>query len=465
METAGDTTAGEATADEGLRRRPDAGVLTGVCAGLGRYTGTDPVLWRVAFCLTGLAGLVGVLLYVGAWLVMRDARGGPAMAEQLLNRRVPARAVPTLLAAALAVATALSLVGGVAWGTLVLAAPLVLGLLTAHGRGVVLQREFRALPSLLRRHAPPPPAPEPEPGPAYYNPAQPWAQAPAGPIDLAVLGGGGAPRGAAAPAPQGAPEPSDSSSEPPESSDPPRPSESSELSNPSDAPEPRQECRPRRKRARGVRLLAFAFWAAVAAAGGFMLATGEFSLAALVGPQTGPLYLGSVAVVIGLALVAGAWVGDARGLAVVGVLVAVLLVAASATDLTGLRFGEAQWRPRTVAEAQRPFELTGGTAAVDLTRMELEPGDEVAVRVKVGFGGMEVVVPQEARVRVHGTSAFGEIRVDESMRSGPRLDVRETLEPAAGGAGGGDGAAGGAPVLDVTLSSYVGDLEVRREKA
>ena len=434
-----DTAAEEASADEGLRRRPDAGVLTGVCAGLGRYTGTDPVLWRVAFCLTGLAGLVGVLLYVGAWLVMRDAQGGPAMAEQLLNRRVPARAVPTLLAAALAVATALSLVGGVAWGTLVLAAPLVLGLLTAHGRGVVLQKEFRALPSRLGRHAPQPPAPEPEPGPAYYNPAQPWAQAPAGPIDLAVLGGG-TPGGAAAPG-TGASDPSDTSS--PEPPEPP-------------APEASEKCRPRRKRARGTRLLAFAFWAAVATAGGFMLATGEFSLAALVGPQTGPLYLGSVAVIIGLALVAGTWVGDPRGLAVVGVLVAVLLVAASATDLTGLRFGEAQWRPRTVAEAQRPFELTGGTAEIDLTRMELEPGDEVAVHAKVGFGGMEVVVPPEARVRVHGTSAFGEIRVDESMRSGPRLDVRETMEPAA---------AGDAPVLDVTLSSYVGDLEVRREKA
>ncbi|MDA2812493.1 PspC domain-containing protein [Nocardiopsis sp. RSe5-2] len=455
MDNAGDTTAGEATADEGLRRRPDAGVLTGVCAGLGRYTGTDPVLWRVAFCLTGLAGLVGVLLYVGAWLAMRDARGGPAMAEQLLNRQIPARTVPTLLAAALAVATALSLVGGVAWGTLVLAAPLVLGLLTAHGRGVVLQREFRELPSLLRRHAPPPPAPEPEPGPAYYNPAQPWAQAPAGPIDLAVLGGG-VPGGAAAQRPSESSEPPEEPEEP-EAPGAPEPPEgpSPEALSP-EAPEASEKHRPRRRRARGTRLLAFAFWAAVAAAGGFMLATGEFSLAALVGPQSGPLYLGSVAVIIGLALVAGAWVGDPRGLAVVGVLVAVLLVAASATDLTGMRFGEAQWRPRTVAEAQRPFELTGGTAEIDLTRMELGPGDEVAVRAKVGFGGMEVVVPPEARVRVHGTSAFGEIRVDESMRSGPRLDVRETMEPAA---------AGDAPVLDVTLSSYVGDLEVRREKA
>ncbi|WP_017623307.1 PspC domain-containing protein [Nocardiopsis chromatogenes] len=461
METAGDTAAGgtaagEAAADEGLRRRPDAGVLTGVCAGLGRYTGTDPVLWRVAFCLTGLSALVGVLLYVGAWLAMRDAQGGPAMAEQLLNRRVPARTVPTLLAAALAVATALSLVGGVAWGTLVLAAPLVLGLLTAHGRGVVLQKEFRALPSLLRRHAPPPSAPEPEPGPAYYNPAQPWAQAPAGPIDLAVLGGG-APGGAV---PPGAAEDAGAGAGGGTGATADNTADTGTGTGARDAPGCPEKRRPRRKRARGARLLPFAFWAAVAAAGGFMLATGDFSLAALVGPQTGPLYLGSVAVIIGLALVAGAWVGDPRGLAVVGVLVAGLLVAASAADITGLRFGEAEWRPRTVAEAQRPFELTGGSAAIDLTGMELEPGEEVAVRAKVGFGGMEVVVPPEARVRVHGTSAFGEIRVDESMRSGPRLDVRETMEPGAA-----DGAAGDAPLLDVTLSSYVGDLEVRREKA
>ncbi len=430
-----ETAAEDASAEEALRRRPDAGVLTGVCAGLGRYTGTDPVLWRVAFCLTGLAGTVGVLLYVGAWLAMRDAAGGPAMAEQLLNRRVPARAVPVLLASALAVATALSLVGGVSWGTLVLAAPLVLGLLTAHGRGVELQREFRSLPSLLRRHAPPPPAPEPEPAPAYYNPAQPWAQAPAGPIDLAVLGGG------ARPADPGAAEP-----ENPEA--------------PAGPGKPDEPCRPARKRRpQGVRLLAFAFWAAVATAGAFLLATGEFSLATLVGPQTGPLYLGSVAVIIGLALVVGAWAGDPRGLAAAGVLVAAVLVAAAATDLTGLRFGEAQWRPRTVAEAQRPFELTGGSAELDLTGLDLEPGAQVEVNARVAFGGVEVVVPPEALVRVHGTSAFGEIRVDEAMRSGPRLDVRETLAPAS------EGDDGRAPVLDVTLSSYVGDLEVRREKA
>ncbi|MFD0776482.1 PspC domain-containing protein, partial [Streptomonospora algeriensis] len=170
-----------------LVRDNERGLVTGVCAGLGSYTGIDPVVWRVGFAITGLAGFTGVLLYVGAWMAMRDSGRGPAMFEQLLNRRIADRAVPALLGLGLAAAVALSLIGGVGWGTLVLATPLILGVLVAHNRGVDLRRAYRELPGLLKSDEPPPSTPEPEPKPAYYNPAQPWAQAQAGPVDLAVV--------------------------------------------------------------------------------------------------------------------------------------------------------------------------------------------------------------------------------------------------------------------------------------
>lgn len=123
-----------------LRRDDTASVITGVCSGLGRFTGVDPVVWRVAFAVTGLAGGTGLWLYIAAWLMMRDSAGGPAMMEQLLNRRLSARAVLALLTLGVAAATALSLVGGFSWGTLVLATPLILGLFVAQKRGVDLRQ-------------------------------------------------------------------------------------------------------------------------------------------------------------------------------------------------------------------------------------------------------------------------------------------------------------------------------------
>ena len=67
---------------------PDNRVLAGVCTGLGRYTGVDPIAWRTAFVLTAFAGAVGVLLYITSWMLMRDSQGGPSTLEQMLNRSI-----------------------------------------------------------------------------------------------------------------------------------------------------------------------------------------------------------------------------------------------------------------------------------------------------------------------------------------------------------------------------------------
>ncbi len=59
-----------------LRRSRDDRVIGGVCAGLGRYLGVDPVLLRVAFVVLALAGGGGVLLYVVAWILVPEGRPG-----------------------------------------------------------------------------------------------------------------------------------------------------------------------------------------------------------------------------------------------------------------------------------------------------------------------------------------------------------------------------------------------------
>ena len=55
-----------------LRRSRTDRVIGGVCGGLGKYLGVDPVLIRIALVAVVLVGGVGVLAYLIAWVVMPE---------------------------------------------------------------------------------------------------------------------------------------------------------------------------------------------------------------------------------------------------------------------------------------------------------------------------------------------------------------------------------------------------------
>jgi phage shock protein C len=55
-----------------LRRSREDRVIAGVCGGLGRYLGVDPVLLRIAFVVLTVTGGAGLLLYVLALVVIPD---------------------------------------------------------------------------------------------------------------------------------------------------------------------------------------------------------------------------------------------------------------------------------------------------------------------------------------------------------------------------------------------------------
>jgi signal transduction histidine kinase len=83
-------TVGEVSAPRAvLRRDLDNRVVAGVCAGIGRRIGLDPVILRVAFVVAAAAGGVGILLYGLAWLLIPAERPGRARA---LARALPRRA-------------------------------------------------------------------------------------------------------------------------------------------------------------------------------------------------------------------------------------------------------------------------------------------------------------------------------------------------------------------------------------
>jgi signal transduction histidine kinase/phage shock protein PspC (stress-responsive transcriptional regulator) len=56
----------------GLVRRPDEHVVAGVCAGVARWLGVDPIVVRLATVILTLANGVGAIAYVVAWVVLPE---------------------------------------------------------------------------------------------------------------------------------------------------------------------------------------------------------------------------------------------------------------------------------------------------------------------------------------------------------------------------------------------------------
>jgi phage shock protein C len=70
-----------------LYRIRDGRIVAGVCAGLAAYFGVDPTLVRLAFAVLTLFGGLGVLLYLGAWVVIPDEVDGTSIAENVINKK------------------------------------------------------------------------------------------------------------------------------------------------------------------------------------------------------------------------------------------------------------------------------------------------------------------------------------------------------------------------------------------
>lgn len=82
--TAGEASAPPATEPGRLFRSRDDRVIAGVCGGLGRHLGIDPVLIRIAAVVLVFAGGAGILLYAIGWIAIPEepARGlGPTDAS------------------------------------------------------------------------------------------------------------------------------------------------------------------------------------------------------------------------------------------------------------------------------------------------------------------------------------------------------------------------------------------------
>jgi phage shock protein PspC (stress-responsive transcriptional regulator) len=118
--------------------------------------------------------------------------------------------------------------------------------------------------------------------------------------------------------------------------------------------------------------------------------------------------------VVGIALLVSAWFGRARGLVVLGLLLAVVVGALGLVDVP-LRggIGDPAHHPRTVAAVERDYALAIGNLSVDLRDVDFA-GTARHVNARVGIGQLNVTVPRGVRVvldahaGVGGVTAFGD---------------------------------------------------------
>jgi len=104
-----------------LRRRPDRGLLGGVCAGLAEHFGTDTLPVRIVTTMLIAAGGIGVALYALAWALI------PVAPEsQGFRRRPGARREAAMIVVAVGAVTAALHASGLHFGDAVVW-PLVLG--------------------------------------------------------------------------------------------------------------------------------------------------------------------------------------------------------------------------------------------------------------------------------------------------------------------------------------------------
>jgi phage shock protein C len=76
-----------------VRRSRSERVIAGVCGGVGRYLGVDPVLLRIAFIILALANGLGVVAYVVAWVAIPEEQPDQPLGPVAEPRRETGRLV------------------------------------------------------------------------------------------------------------------------------------------------------------------------------------------------------------------------------------------------------------------------------------------------------------------------------------------------------------------------------------
>jgi phage shock protein PspC (stress-responsive transcriptional regulator) len=115
--------------------------------------------------------------------------------------------------------------------------------------------------------------------------------------------------------------------------------------------------------------------------------------------------------IVGAGLVVSAWIGRARGLVVLGILLALVVGAFGAIDVP-IRggVGETTYTPATHAGIHDHYRMAIGRLELDFTREALVD-HRTEVHATVGIGRLVVRVPHDVRLVVHGHAGVGDVSI------------------------------------------------------
>jgi phage shock protein PspC (stress-responsive transcriptional regulator) len=445
-----------------FRRDPDAGYLGGVAAGVANHLDVDVVLVRIGFVIvTILTQGLGALAYLLGWILIPQspavsAAGAPA------GRDDQRRGASFWFGVVLLTLGSIWFVGSVTGpGGLLgqLDAGLVIPLVLL-GLGVALWRRSDApteyvLPTSRPRASSPSTAP---PGTAWshadlHDTTEPQMSAsteqmsPANPSPPA--------RSVADPT---SPTAAELAEGPPPAGPPAPPSGSGPSGGFTPPPAPVREGSLLARATLGVALLtAGILW---------MLDMADVTV-------VGPLRILSIALaIVGVGLLIGSIAGRGRSLIIAGVVLLPLVLVGSllrgfpSMDLVvgpGGSFGQVVEAPVTIEELESSYQLGAGEFSLDLSGLEVLPGDSVETNIQMGAGELVVTVPDDVDVVANARVGAGEVRIFEHTRTGvgvrletvdrvddtdpPGLDGPDQQEPA---------------VLTIDINAGFGDVSIER---
>jgi predicted membrane protein len=151
--------------------------------------------------------------------------------------------------------------------------------------------------------------------------------------------------------------------------------------------------------------------------------------AALAAAAGGGGVVAALVVVIGILLVVAAFRGGARWLILPAILLAlpVGIVSAADIDLDG-GIGERNYQPSSPAELRDGYKLGMGQLKIDLRDLRLPAGDR-RLKVELGAGEADVIVPDDVCVALDSRAGAGYVRLFDRDSAG--LDVDWDTSPRA----------------------------------
>ncbi|MDY7088255.1 MAG: PspC domain-containing protein [Actinomycetota bacterium] len=442
----------DAFSREKLVRPRQGRYVAGVCGALARATNTDPVLWRVLLAVLGLLSGVGVLLYLIGWLVMPAEGDTASPIESLLGkgRSGMAPASVVLLGGAAVLTFAFIMQDGVRAS--LLACAVIVGAILLIKRSGAGQQGGPAgtFPAAGQPPTAPPASPPGPFEPTAFDKTAQFGAVPPPPGPATATAPPAQPVGtpsAPPPPPPYAPPPS--GYRPPFAPHGPyaRPTPVTYPPAPPAPPVPPLRVKPPKPPRERSKLGRLTFFAALMVIGVIAaIDTAGASVAVSV-------YFAGALITVALGLIVGAWLGRARGLIALGILLSIGLTISTGAERWGGEFGNSIYRPASPAAVADRYDFTAGSATLDLRQVNFT-GQEQNVVVTMKFGQIRVLLPENV-----DTTALMQVKNGRAVIFGKQFQDGEINGESLTDLGR-DGAGGGTLKLDLQMDT--GNVEVIR---